>query len=44
MMKVNFIRARYTCLDPAVGVMFHRWGVRILLIWWHVIVRFHDAT
>lgn len=38
-MKVSIIRTKYTFYDPAVGLVFHAFGVRIMLIWWHIIIR-----
>ncbi len=50
------IKARYVCRDNGwfllnigvgsyqLGIQLHPWGLRIMLIWWHVFVHWPEKT
>lgn len=49
-MTIQTVKSRYVCIDYglfmtcigtdpwAVGVKLNWWGVRFMLIWWHVVI------
>jgi hypothetical protein len=49
-MRVGFIESRYVCSDShkftinvgykhyVLGIIIYDWGVRIMLIWWHLCI------
>ena len=39
-MDIKVIKSECVCLPKGIGVLFDRGFIRIMLIWWNVVIRF----
>ena len=55
-MVVNILKSKTVCLNSGrfminigfshynLGVNFHTWGIRLMLIWWHICIHFKNLN
>ena len=55
-MNITKHESKYICEDNGIvlirisykhyslGIKFHEWGIRVMLIWWHVFLHFDKQT
>jgi hypothetical protein len=41
-MGIHIIRSEYVCLPKGIGILFESGFIRIMLIWWNVVIRFGE--